>query len=158
MLLVETSLARMSTERTPSRGGPTATRSDHGLAPFSPRLKATPPPVGRRRLRLMFSNFHLSPRCSSSTIRLPFFRPISLRFWPSRPVRLRLSSQSRPASKPLVAEDDVAGGVIGTGATGIAGALAAGCPGTGAPPPAPVRFEATPVASGLLVSPVDTVT
>src|SRR6185437_8455013 len=153
MLLVETSLARMSTERTPSRGGPTATRSDHGLAPFSPRLKATPPPVGRRRLRLMFSNFHLSPRCSSSTIRLPFFRPISLRFWPSRPVRLRLSSQSRPVSTPLLAEpDDVAGGVIGIGATGTP---ALGRPGIFAPL---ARLEATPVASGLVVSPVETVT
>ena len=76
-------------------------RSDHGCAPSSPRLSATPPPLGRRRLRLIFSKVHLLPRCWSSTTRLPFFRPISLRFCPSSPVRLRLSSQSRPASNPF---------------------------------------------------------
>src|SRR5215510_9648991 len=100
MLAVGTLSALMSTERTPLDGGPTATRRDHGLVPSSPRLSATPPPLGRRRLRLIFSNDHLLPRCWSSTRRLPFFRPISLRFCPSRPVRLRLSSQSRPARIP----------------------------------------------------------
>src|ERR1700760_2850132 len=100
MFLVETLSARTSIERTPSDGAPTVTRNDQGLLPSSPRLSATPPALGRRRLRLIFSKFHLLPRCSSSTIRLPFFRPISLRFCPSRPVRLRPSSQSRPASNP----------------------------------------------------------
>ncbi len=52
--------------------------------PSSARLSATPPPVGRRRLSEMFWKFHLLPRCWSSTIRLPFFKPISLRFCPSR--------------------------------------------------------------------------
>src|ERR1700710_2312020 len=103
MLLVETWSARISPVRTPFAGGPTATRSDQAWLPSSPTLSATPPPLGRRRLRVILLKFHLLPRCWSSTIRLPFFRPISLRFWPSSPVRLRLSSQSRPASSPLCA-------------------------------------------------------
>src|ERR1700744_1364481 len=101
MFFVETLLARTSTDRTPFAGAPTVKRNDQGSLPSPPRLSATPPPIGRRRLRLIFSKFHLLPRCSSSTIRLPFFKPISLRFCPSSPVRLRLSSQSRPASSPL---------------------------------------------------------
>src|SRR3954465_13514463 len=101
MLVVETLSARISTDRTPLAGAPTETRSDHGWAPSSPTLNATPPPLGRRRLRLMLSKFHLLPRCWSSIERLPFFSPISLGFWPSSPVRLRLSSQSSPASNPL---------------------------------------------------------
>src|SRR5215475_9448658 len=107
MLAVGSLSALMSTERTPLAGGPTVTFSDHGFAPSSPRLSATPPPLGRRRLRLMFSNDHLLPRCWSSTTKLPFFRPISLRFCPSRPVRLRLSSQSSPASSPLLPPEGV---------------------------------------------------
>src|ERR1700761_7695051 len=102
MLVVETLSALMSTDRTPLAGGPTATRSDQPWGPSSARLNAMPPLLGRRRLSEMFWKFHLLPRCWSSTIRLPFFRPISLRFCPSSPVRLRLSSQSRPASSPLV--------------------------------------------------------
>src|SRR6516164_7182617 len=153
MLLVETLSAWISTLRTPFSEGPTATRSDQGCAPSSPRLNATPPPLGRRRLRLILSKFHLLPRCWSSTTRLPFFRPISLRFCPSSPVRLRLSSQSRPASKPLLPPDCDA---AGTGTGGIAAVGAAPCGGgTGAP--ATTRL-ATPVASGLAVSPADTVT
>src|ERR1700755_2362753 len=100
MFLVGTLLARTSTLRTPFSGGPTVTRTNQGCATSSPRLSAPPPPLGRRRLRLMFSKFHLLPRCWSSTTSTPFFKPISLRFCPSRPVRLRLSSQSRPASNP----------------------------------------------------------
>src|ERR1700748_2151444 len=109
MFFVETLSARISTDRTPSAGAPTVTRNDQGLVPSSPRLSATPPAFGLRRLRLIFSKFHLLPRCSSSTIRLPFFRPISLRFCPSSPVRLKLSSQSSPASNPpgaLLLSDD----------------------------------------------------
>src|SRR5712675_1683202 len=102
IFLVETLSARMSIGRTPFAGGPTRTRSDHAWLPSSPTLSATPPPLGRRRLRVILSKFHLLPRCWSSTVRFPFFRPISLRFWPSSPVRLRLSSQSSPASNPLV--------------------------------------------------------
>src|SRR5438132_9833909 len=147
MLAVGSLSALMSTERTPLAGGPTVTLSDHGLAPSSPRLSATPPALGRRRLRLIFSNDHLLPRCWSSTTRLPFFRPISLRFCPSSPVRLRLSSQSRPASNPFGASegapDDVVGGVTCTCRGKVAGSPAS-------------RFEATPVASGFAVSPVDT--
>src|SRR5215471_8712602 len=113
MLLVGTLLARTSTLRTPFSAGPTVTRADQGCAPSSPTLSATPPPCGRRRLRLIFSKFHLLPRCSSSTIRRPFFKPISLRFWPSSPVRLRLSSQSSPASSPLAVELPAAPGAAG---------------------------------------------
>src|SRR5262249_56513560 len=116
-------------ERTPLDGGPTATRSDHGFAPSSPRRSATPPPLGRRRLRLIFSNDHLLPRCWSSTIRLPFFRPISLRFCPSRPVRLRLSSQSRPAKTPAcVLSVGGAGAPAVGGVTGICRGDVAGRP------------------------------
>src|SRR5580692_7867755 len=118
MLLVETLSARISTERTPFAGAPTATRNDQAWAPSSPTLSATPPPLGRRRLRLILSNFHLLPRCWSSTIRLPFFKPISLRFWPSSPVRLRLSSQSRPASNPFDAAAGGAGVPAPSGAPG----------------------------------------
>src|SRR5215831_15306255 len=142
MLLLETLSALMLTLRTPFSAGPTATRSDHGRAPSSLRFRATPPPLGRRRLRLMFSKFHLLPRCWSSTTSLPFFRPISLRFCPSSPVRLRLSSQSSPASSPLLPPDGVADG-------GAAGGAAAGkvvdCPATAAPS---LGRLATPVASG----------
>src|SRR6201996_7630277 len=152
MFLVDTLSARISTDRTPSAGAPIATRKDHGLLPSSPRLKATPPPLGRRRLRLIFWKFHLLPRCSSSTIRLPFFRPISLRFWPSSPVRLRLSSQSRPASSPLGAPPlSEAAGIAacpgGCGAkTAPCGAGAGDCPAEdeGAEPSR--WFEVTPVA------------
>src|SRR6201987_2638860 len=126
MLLVGTLLARTSMLGTPFSGGPTVTRTDQGCAPSSPRLSATPPLLGRRRLRLMFSKFHLLPRCWSSTTSTPFLRPISLRFCPSRPVRLRLSSQSSPASIPLLAKGEDRDGVIGTRARDSAGALAAG--------------------------------
>src|ERR1700721_3721246 len=128
ILVVETLSARISTDRTPLAGGPTATRSDQAWLPSSPTLSATPPLLGRRRLRVMFSKFHLLPRCWSSTISLPFFKPISLRFCPSSPVRLRLSSQSRPASMPL-------GGAPLSEAAGTAGhgAAAAGGGGGGAP-------------------------
>src|ERR1700756_2570007 len=155
MLLVGTLLARTSTARTPFSDGPTVTRTVQGRAPSSPRLSATPPPLGRRRLRLMFSKFHLLPRCWSSTTSTPFFRPISLRFCPSRPVRLKLSSQSRPASSPLGAGLEPAedGGLIGSTTDGAAGDAC--CPGFATRPAA--RLEATPVASGLVVSPVDTV-
>jgi hypothetical protein len=51
--------------------------------------------------------------------------------------------------------DEAAGGAIGSG---NAGAAAFGWPGTSMPLAAAARFEATPVASGLLVSPVETVT
>ena len=149
MLAAGTLSARRSTDRTPFCCGPTTTLSDHGRAPSSPRLTATPPPLGRRMLRLILSNVHLLPRCWSSTTRLPFLRPISFRFCPSRPVRLRLSSQSRPASNPFC----VVSGAVAT----------APCAGTvtwrgnvGAMPAS--RFEATPVASGFAVSPADTVT
>src|SRR5260370_18659522 len=101
MFVVETLSARISTDRTPLAGGPTVTRSDQAWLPSSPTLSATPPPLGRRRLRGIFSKFHLLPRCLSSTIRFPFFKTISLRFCPSSPVRLKLSSPSRPASTPL---------------------------------------------------------
>src|SRR5581483_3734310 len=141
MLLVGTLLARTSTARTPFSDGPTVTRTVQGRAPSSPRLSATPPPLGRRRLRLMFSKFHLLPRCWSSTTRLPFFRPISLRFCPSSPVRLRLSSQSSPASRPLLPWDVAGagtGGMIAVGATPDGG-------GTGA---LSVTRLATPVARG----------
>ncbi|MHC2407474.1 hypothetical protein ACVJGC_000065 [Bradyrhizobium diazoefficiens] len=60
---METLSARMSTERTPFSAGPIVARSDHGRAPSSPRLSATPPRLGRRRLSVMFSNVHLLPRC-----------------------------------------------------------------------------------------------
>src|SRR6185369_6276651 len=128
MLAVGSLSALMSTERTPLAGGPTVTFSDHGFAPSSPRLSATPPLLGRRRLRLIFSNDHLLPRCWSSTTRLPFFRPISLRFCPSRPVRLRLSSQSRPARTPAcvlsvvgAAGAPAVGGVTGVWRGNVAG-------------------------------------
>src|SRR5246127_3594179 len=134
MLLVETLWARRSTERTPFPGGPTVTRSHQGRAPSSPRLSAPPPPLGRRRLRLIFSKFHLLPRCSSSTIRFPFFKPISLRFWPSSPVRLRLSSQSSPASSPLVASRPASVTVPDRAAAAGGGACCAGIA-TGAWPP-----------------------
>src|ERR1700761_1472360 len=157
MSLVETLSARISTDRTPLAGAPTGTRIDQAWAPSSPTLSATPPSLGRRRLRLILSKFHLLPRCWSSTIRLPFFRPISLRFCPSRPVRLRLSSQSRPASNPLVALPD---GVAGAGAAVLVGGAAAigeACPpGGGAADEScgesgmlSCLFDATPVASGL---------
>src|SRR6185437_9441330 len=118
---VETLSARISTERTPLEGAPIATRSDQAWRPSSPTLSATPPPRGRRRLRL--------------------------------------SSQSRPASSPL-------GGSRLSGAAGVAGCGDAGTaedpadggpPGNGGVAPA-VRFEAIPVASGRALSPVETVT
>src|SRR5215218_9330904 len=140
MLPVGTLSARISTERTPLACAPIVARSDQGLAPSSPTLSATPPPLGRRRLMLILSKVHLLPRCWSSTIRLPFFRPISLRFWPSRPDRLKLSSQSRLASNPFCA-------VSGAGAPG--GGAARG--NVGARPAS--RLEATPVANGLAVAP-----
>src|ERR1700731_2509182 len=88
-------------------------------------------------------------------MRLPFFKPISLRFWPSRPVKLRLSSQSRPASNPFCE-------LLGDVAAEAGGADCAdgfALPGRGNVGGKPAsRFEATPVASGLVVSPVDTVT
>ena len=120
-----------------------------GVAPSSPRLSATPPPLGRRRLRLIFSKVHLLPRCWSSTTRLPFFRPISLRFCPSRPVRLRLSSQSRPASNPFCV-------VSGAVRPRLVRARAPDAGNVGARPAS--LLEATPVASGLAVSPAETVT
>src|SRR6201996_6837131 len=101
MFEVETLSARISTERTPLAGAPTATRSDQAWVPSSPMVSATPPPLGRRRPTGVLSKFHFLPRCRSSTTSLPFFKPISLRFCPSSPVRLRLSSQSRPASMLL---------------------------------------------------------
>src|SRR5690242_5713624 len=144
MLLVGTLLARRSTLRTPFSDGPTVTRTDQGCAPSSPSPSATPPPLGRRRLRLMFSKFHLLPRCWSSTTSTPFFRPISLRFCPSRPVRLKLSSQSRPASRLPGAgfEPLDGGGLIGSTTEGAAWG---GCwPGSATRPAA--RLDATPVA------------
>src|SRR5580693_7734452 len=152
MFVVEILSARISTDRTPLAGGPTATRSHHTWAPSSLRVNATPPPLGRRRLRLMFSKFHLLPRCWSSTIKFPFFRPISLRFCPSSPVRLRLSSQSRPASSPLVASRlpgiaAVVPDTPGGGDVGLIGSVTTGWPDadgsdeSGAAP----RLEATPV-------------
>src|SRR5262249_51995818 len=153
--LVGKLLARTSMLRTPFSCGPTVTRSDQGRAPSSPRLNATPPLLGRRRLRLIFSKFHLLPRCWSSTIKTPFFRPISLRFWPSRPVRLKLSSQSRPASSPLVLDPDAAPAGAGLSGSATEGWPFAPCwPGAVIPA---ARLEATPVASGLVVSPADTV-
>src|SRR6201999_3263130 len=89
MFFVETLSARISTDRTPSDGAPTVTRNDQGLLPSSPRLSATPPPSGRRRLRLIFSKFHLLPRCSSSTIRLPFFQTDLLEVLSVEPGRAR---------------------------------------------------------------------
>src|ERR1700716_2991630 len=62
MLAVDNLSARRSTDRTPLICGPTSTRSDHGLAPSSPKLSCTPPLLGRRKLRLIFSNVHLLPR------------------------------------------------------------------------------------------------
>src|ERR1700758_4445289 len=158
MLVVETLSALMSTDRTPLAGGPTVTRSDQPGALSSATLSATPPLLGRRRLREMFWKFHLLPRCWSSTIRLPFFKPISLRFCPSSPVRLRLSSQSRPASSPLAgsrlseAAAVAAGGVsdddgatwprgIGSADWPVGGGISPGC-----------LFDATPVASGRALS------
>src|ERR1700761_8028518 len=114
MFEVETLSARISTERTPLAGAPTATRSDQAWVPSSPMVSATPPPLGRRRPTVMLSKFHLLPRCWSPTS-LPFFKPISLRFWPSSPVRLRLSSQSRPASM-----------LFGVPLSGLAGKAAGG--------------------------------
>src|SRR5215470_1675723 len=143
MLAVGSLSALMSTERTPLDGGPTVTFSDQGFAPSSPKLSATPPLLGRRRLRLIFSNDHLLPRCWSSTSRLPLLRPISLRFCPSRPVRLRLSSQSRPAKMPACVESVVdagAGAPAVGGVTGIWRGNVAGRPAS--------FLEATPVASG----------
>ena len=43
--MVETLSARISTERTPLAGAPTATRSDQAWLPSSPTLSATPPPL-----------------------------------------------------------------------------------------------------------------
>jgi len=40
--VVETLLARISTDRTPFAGGPTKTRNDQALLPSSPTLSATP--------------------------------------------------------------------------------------------------------------------
>src|SRR6185437_10684977 len=159
MFAVETLSALISTDRTPLAAGPTATRNDQPCAPSSATLSATPPPLGRRKLSEMFWKFHLLPRCSSSTIRLPFFKPISLRFCPSSPVRLRLSSQSRPASNPLDARtSEGAAAVAGCGDAGTAEDPAdGGPPGNGGVAPA-VRFEAIPVASGRALSPVETVT
>src|SRR5580704_17463840 len=142
MFELETLVARMSTDRTPFSCGPTSTRNDQARLPSSPRLSATPPPRGRRRLRLIFSKFHLLPRCSSSTIRRPFFKPISLRFWPSSPVRLKLSSQSRPASSPLAVELLAAPGAPG-GVIGRAIALGGADPDAAAA--AAARLDATPV-------------
>src|ERR1700761_8454335 len=71
MFEVETLSARISTERTPLAGAPTATRSDQACVPSSPMVSATPPPLGRRRPTVMLSKFHLLPRCWSSTISLP---------------------------------------------------------------------------------------
>src|ERR1700761_6829098 len=115
MFEVETLSARISTERTPLAGAPTATRSDQAWVPSSPMVSATPPPLGRRRPTGVLSKFHFLPRCRSSTTSLPFFKPISLRFCPSSPVRLRLSSQSRPASM-----------LFGVPLSGLAGKAAGG--------------------------------
>src|SRR5258708_8772448 len=101
-------------------------------------------------------------------IRLPFFRPISLRFCPSSPVRLRLSSQSRPASRPLAASRlpgftaVVPDGALGGGGIGLTGSVSAGWsdaawPDDDGPTPG-CRFQAPPVASGRVLSPVAQVT
>src|ERR1700744_678541 len=127
MFEVDTLSARMSTERTPFEGAPTATRSYQACVPSSPMVSATPPPLGLRRPTVMLSKFHLLPRCWSSTINLPFFRPISLRFCPSSPVRLKLSSQSRPAS--MLFDGAFLSGLAGAAAGG--GTAAAGDDGDG---------------------------
>jgi hypothetical protein len=93
-------------------------------------------------------------------IRLPFFRPISLRFCPSSPVRLRLSSQSRPASNPFCALPFAAAAGWSGGVDGAAlavGGVTRTWRGNVAGSPA-ARFEATPVANGFAVSPAETVT
>src|SRR5579883_3031898 len=103
MFEVETLSARISTLRTPFSAGPTVTRNDQGRAPSSPKLNATPPPSGRRRLRLIFSKFHLLPRCWSSTTRLPFFRS-------QRPGTRALLAQAEchaAAERPAQAEADI---------------------------------------------------
>src|ERR1700724_4808418 len=92
-------------------------------------------------------------------IRLPFFKPISLRFCPSSPVRLRLSSPSSPASSPLalpgVAAVVADGAGVGGGAAGPAGSATPGWPGddgaaTGC------RLEGAPVATPRALSPLET--
>src|SRR5262249_15817969 len=154
MLAVGSLSALMSTERTPLAGGPTVTFSDHGWAPSSPRLSATPPLLGRRRLRLIFSSDHLLPRCWSSTTRFPFCRPIPFRLYPASSVRLRLSSQSSPARMPACAES---AGAAGAGAPPAVGGVTGIWRGNVAGSPASF-LEATPVASGLAVSPAETET
>jgi hypothetical protein len=98
------------------------------------------------------------PRCWSSTTSLPFFRPISLRFCPSSPLKLRLSSQFNPAkSVPGVLRPS---GITGAAAVwdspdgdiGCEGAMPDGDGGVDG------RADATPVASGLALSPAETVT
>src|ERR1700675_95267 len=108
----------------------------------------------------MCLKFHLLPRCWSSTVRIPFFKPISLRFWPSSPVRLRLSSQSRPASNPVGASG--AGAIVPDSVAGDDGGAATGGivdgDRSGGGAPAASLLEVTPVASGRVLSPVETVT
>ena len=166
MFRVGTLSALISTERTPLDGAPTTTPNDHGVLPASPKLIATPPVCGRRRFSVMLLKVEVLPRCWSSITSVPFLRPISLRFWPSSPVRLRLSSHSSPARRPLGDGFSAAG----TGGVGSAWTSGATCPGgsdsdgpdgtgmVGGMTGGATRGVATPVASGRALSPVETVT
>src|ERR1035437_3147101 len=87
MFVVETLSARISTDRTPFAGGPTATRSDQAWLPSSPTLSATPPPLGLRRLREMFSKFHFVPARVIVDNRVPFLQPVFFEFLPVNPGR-----------------------------------------------------------------------
>ena len=75
--------------------GVIAARSSHGRSAASElTVSATPPACGRVRLRLMSWKVHCLPLRWSSTVRLPFLRPSSLRSRPSSPVAPSLSIQA----------------------------------------------------------------
>ena len=92
--LGERSRRTASIARCPCPRGVTVAVIDHG--PSAPReltAKATPPSLGRVRLRLISAKDHRLPVRVSSTTRLPFFTPISVRSPPSGPSASSASSQ-----------------------------------------------------------------
>ena len=86
--------------RWPCRLGVIAARICQGRStPSEPSVTAMPPSLGRVTLRSMLVNVHCLPLRSSSTVRLPPLRPISVRSRPSRAPASRLSIQASSAAR-----------------------------------------------------------
>ena len=134
--LGERSRRTASIARRPCPRGVTVAVIDHG--PSVPReltAKDTPPSLGRVRLRLMSAKDHRFPVRVSSTTRLPFFTPISVKSPPSGPSTSSASSQPSSvvqtsgafcaAAAPVPASAGVFGGAPAA-VLGLALAAAAG--------------------------------